>query len=446
MRRKFIVFAALLGLMAFFIPIEHKYDKVFRFFSLTLIPKDLAISPQYDRMLYFYPSDILALLLIPSAFFLFRTSFRQFFGHTLWLSFLFAFLSIVASPFSHYPVCYAKLLQLLTPVVLFSFLKSAFNDEEKSKLTQIIWIAIVLGALFQSSVAIAQHIKQAPLGLRIFGETRDPSIFVMDGVAQIRSSGTFLHANAFGGFIFLSILSTYGLIATLKKWRWLFTLTLPLQFYALGVSYSRSAIIALALASLVWFSLILIKEKRNTTLRILGLIIFLSMGAVSVSLGKQYIHRGGIISYNELNKSSDGIRIYHQKKALEIIRDHPFFGLGLSQFSERAPIYFEDQTDSYAKATAPHNVFLFFACETGLFALACLLYWIFSLAYRVIKTPLTIEIATLIAILTGFLFISFCDFYLILFHQGKLMLFLTAGLLAAHTTKASRLLQHAPLS
>jgi hypothetical protein len=53
--------------------------------------------------------------------------------------------------------------------------------------------------------------------------------------------------------------------------------------------------------------------------------------------------------------------------------------------------------------------------------------------WKAARIPITVETATLSAILAGFLLIGLCDFYLILFQQGRLMFFLILGLLAAHT-------------
>jgi hypothetical protein len=449
MTKKFCVAAALLCLLAFAIPIEYKYDKPFRYFSLTLIPQGLEISSAYGKKIYFYLSDLASLILLFLALFWFRIPLKRFFGNALWIVFFCAAASIAASPFAHYPIPYIRLLQLLTPFVLFSFLATAFSGEERVKLTRVILLAIVAAGTVQAGIAIAQYFHQAPLGLRCFGEETQPNSFpIQDGSRWLidklfhrtattqrvmRASGTCGHANVFGGFMVLSLLATYASIMQLKQKRWILGLTLPFQFFALGISYSRSALFAWILSTLIWFGLILYKQGiKDRNLRYCAILIALSFAAIATVLFNQYSHRGGVVNYNALAKDSDSTRHFHQKMALQIMKDRPFLGLGFSQFSERAVSYFPENTSSYARATGPHNMFLFLACETGLISLFALLSAIALLLYRAIRTPITVETATFTAILIGFIFIGCCDFYLILFQQGKLMFFLVMGLLAAH--------------
>src|SRR3990167_2983373 len=125
MSKKYVVTAFLLALLAFLIPIEHKYDKLFRFFSLTLVPPGLEISKQYDQKIYFYLSDIIVLLLTGIGLFWFRIPLQKWFGNFLWVVWLCALISILVSPFASYPIPYFRLLQLFTPIALFSFLANS---------------------------------------------------------------------------------------------------------------------------------------------------------------------------------------------------------------------------------------------------------------------------------------------------------------------------------
>lgn len=452
MSKKFMIAAALLALLAFAIPIEHKYDKLFRFFSLTLIPEGLSVSRSYDKKIYFYISDIAAVILLALSLFSFRTPLKRFFGNPIWIVFLFAVVSIIASPFIHYPIAYIRLLQLLTPLALFSFLATSLSDDEKRKITRVILIAIVTAGLCQAGIAITQYFHQAPLGLRLIGEPNELGTFpIQDGsrwffdrflrkaesaTLVMRASGTLPHANVFGGFMVLSLLCTYALIAQAKKRKWILGLTLPIQLFALSVSYSRSALFAWAISTAIWFALILHQRGfKDRTIRYIGIVVTLAFTFVGAALFNQYAHRGGVLNYNSVAKGSDDIRRIHQKLALQIIEDRPLTGLGFSQFSERSAPYFPAEADSYTRLTAPHNIYLFLACETGLISLISFLSMIALLLWSVFKTPMTLEIATFTALIIGFLFIGCCDFYPILYQQGKLMFFLIAGLLAAQTRK-----------
>lgn len=432
MSRKWIVTAVLLGLIAFIIPIEHKYDKLFRFFSLSLIPEGLEVSKQYEKKIYFYISDLLAIF----AFFWAGISWKKWLKSPLWIIWLCAFCSIAFSPFSHYPIPYFRLLQLLTPFLIYSLIS---NFEEPVKLTRILLTAVVLSALFQTGVAITQYFHQAPLGLRLLGETNQTSIFytkdgarwlidsllgkISENVIIMRAAGTFPHANVLGGFLVFSILATYYLSIKTKKWLY----TLPLQFFALALTYSRAALFAWALSTAIWFFF----NRHRASFAVIVFSFLLS----ATLLSEQYIHRGGVVNYNNWVKDSDNVRKVQQKTGLEIIQDHFLFGVGFTQFSERASPYFQNGLPDYIKVTAPHNIFLFLACETGLISLIAFLSFLFYRIWNFIKAPITPESSLFFSLTIAFLFIGLCDFYPILFQQGRLMFFMVLGLLALNTSK-----------
>lgn len=435
MSRKTLVSLILVGIITFLIPFEHKYDKIFRFYSLTLIPDGLKVTEGYDKLIYFYVSDLISLTLGIFALFWFRIPLKKWFGNPLWIIWLCAILSIITSPFSQYPIPYFRLLQLLTPITLFSFIT---HFEEPQKATRVILSCIVAAGLIEAFIGIAQYFHQAPLGLRFFGETNQTSIFYSEdgnrwwldsflnykpkSLILMRSAGTLPHANVFGGFMLFSILATYYLSQTKKNWLY----TIPFQFFALAVSFSRAALFAWAIATFLW---ICFTKKR------LPIVVMITITACLTAslLYKQYVHRGGVVNYNQWVQNSDNVRKVQQTTGLEIAKDHSLFGVGFTQFSERSGSYFGDNIQSYIRATAPHNIFLFLACETGLFSLAAFLFFLGLCVWKFFRSPKTAETALFFSLLTAFLFIGLCDFYPILFQQGKLMFFLIASLLVANS-------------
>lgn len=432
-----MIAAALMALLAFLIPIEHKYDKLFRFFSKTLVPSDLFVSKAYDKKIYFYISDLIALTLI-----LFVPSLRRFIAHPIWIVLICAIGSILASPFAHYAIPYVRLLQLLSPLLLFSYLRTALTFEETEKLTRVVLIAIFTAGLFQAAIAITQYIHQAPLGLRVLGETATPSTFPTPYGPIMRAGGTLPHANIFGGFMLLSIFSTYLLFWQAHK-KFLL-LTLPFQFLALFASFSRSALFAFVLSHLVWF---LMRGLKDKTVKIVSSIFLISLSVMAPFLYKQYVYRGGVVNYNEITQGSDQIRKNQHAVAFRVMKDRPLLGLGYAQFTERAQSYFSTDADIETRITAPHNIYLFIACETGLISMCAFLCMIGSILLSLFKAKKTPEITIFSSIFLGFLFIGCCDFYLILSQQGKLMFFLVAGLLAAHlNNRQQRTLDEQPIS
>src|SRR5579872_7111840 len=176
--KKFYITALFLVLLAFLIPIEHKYDKLFRYFSLHLIPEGLQLPKWYDKKIYFYPSDWIALILTGIAFFWYKVSPKKFFLENrscfLWAVFACALFSVVFSPFATYPLAYIRLWQLATPFLLFSVVTTVFSPVEhhveRQKVIQWIFWAVVFASIAQSIIAIAQYFKQESLGLRLLGE------------------------------------------------------------------------------------------------------------------------------------------------------------------------------------------------------------------------------------------------------------------------------------
>ncbi|HSX10627.1 MAG TPA: bifunctional demethylmenaquinone methyltransferase/2-methoxy-6-polyprenyl-1,4-benzoquinol methylase UbiE, partial [Chlamydiales bacterium] len=317
--------------------------------------------------------------------------------------------------------------------------------------------AFVAAALFQTGVAIVQYFYQEPLGLRLLGETATISAYPSEGGSRwlfdqffprtlpsglriirgtpleridvIRASGTFPHANVLGGFLALSLLATYYLILQAKKGKILLGLTLPFQFFAMMLSFSRSALFGWALGSGLWFALMLYKRQR---VQFVGLMVAISVAMSGLLLFGQIRSRGGVVNYNHLAKLSDQVRVTHTNTSMQIIKDHPFLGLGFAQFSERAANYIPSNASQETKATAPHNIYLFLACETGLISAAALLLFVATLLFAAFRAPITAETATLSSAFIAFLFIGCCDFYPILHQQGKLMFFIIAGLLSAY--------------
>jgi O-antigen ligase len=444
MSKRFIVSASLIILLAFLIPFEHKHDKLFRFYSLTLIPQGLKVDASYNQMLYFYVSDILCFALLPISLFWHRTSLRKFFGNPLWIVLICAIGSILVSPFVHYPIPYSRLLQLLTPILLFSFLTTAFQKQELDQVTVWVMRAVIGAASIQAIIGIAQYFHQGPLGLRFLSESREAfSVFRADGgsiwlfdpptsdkfLLRIRAQGTFPHANIFGGFMALSLLFSYAMIEKFSSKKWL--LVLPIQLFALFLSYSRSAIFAWLIATSLWFFMMWMK-KETKNLRLIAAVLTFSTAITLSLIGRQLSSRGGITNYNRSAQFSDfGRKVLHQA-GYEIVKDHPLLGVGFSQFTLRSENYFPPHLPSFIKESAPHNIFLYIASETGLISLFALLFTIASIFWRFLFLPLNIERITFASLAIAFIFIGFCDFYPLLHQQGKLIFFLIFALFASH--------------
>lgn len=449
-----------LCLIAFVIPFEYKYDKPFRHFSKTLIPEGLHLPSFFDQKIYFYPSDLIALILGLAALFLMRAPIRKFFASRsapyLWIVFALAIVSIIVSPLSNYPILYVRLLQLLTPLILFSYIAVSYEDiSERTRLTNWLFIALASAAIIQSLIAIVQYGTQEPLGLRIFQEpTRFAGFFTPNGERWIfddlfptlrptkeilRAAGTLPHANVLGGFLCASIIACYALFFYYPRFRTWIALSISIQFFAMALSYSRSALFAWALATLFWFCHHMayrgfIKTCKDRGIQLLTLTIFASVTITGAILYKQFHHRGGFVNYEgSLASSGDALRIQYQTTALSLIEKYPLTGTGFQQLSLRAVDLFGKENPKVDYSVGTHNIYLYLAAELGLPALLAFAAFIATLLWSALSAKFTPQLSSLMAIFIAFLFIGCCDFYPLLFQQGKLIFFLTAGLLAAHS-------------
>lgn len=439
--------------LVFIIPIEHKYDKVFRFFSKSLLPPGLP--KDFDYKIFFYASDLIALALVGIALWLGKA--KEFFTgrSTLWLWMILglAALSIVTSPFTTYLFPYTRLFQLLTPIALFSFLSFGLEDKEREKVHRILLMALVIAALFQSCVAIGQYFTQGSLGLRLLGEgnlspspahcatfrTAEGHRWIFDlffahtspNKEVLRAYGTFSHPNILGGFLFCSILASYALWSSSERHRF-WAAAIPLQSFALWTTYSRSALFALFIASALWFFLM-----RKEKVRTLAIWVVSSTLLCFVLLFDQYTDRGGLVNYNKAVRAGDKGRIVYQKTAFRMIESHPLTGVGYTQFSLRSPAYFPADKDPAKFPSTAHNIFLFLAAELGIPALIAFLIFIATVLRSYLIAPKNPQMISLFALFIGLLFIGLCDFYPLFAQQGKLLFFLAAGLMVSHARALS---------
>lgn len=440
----------LLVLIAIAIPIEHKYDKPFRFFSKTLIPDGLELPLWYDRKIFFYPSDLFSILLILIALFALRKPIGELLlqkgTYFLWLMIGCIAFSIYCSPLSNYPIPYIRLWQFGTALFLYALFSSINRNQ-----VEIIFKGLIGMATFQSMVAIAQYFKQSPLGLRIISEIQfDPKTtesylwipekarWIFDQVIDpnspaekvCRVMGTLPHPNVLGGYLCMTSLITLFFFSKKNKLFW--GTALFIQLFALIITFSRGGLFGFGLGVIVWASLTYYSEKKFP-FRSISLYLLAAFSLFGALFQDQIFYRGGITSVSSMSQGSDDFRTSYQKIAFRMIEQYPLQGVGYGQFPLHVKEFSKPGEDpfAYVTATATHNVYLLLASESGLLSLFCYLSFLFLLlrkASRSLQEPL---VPILTSILIAFLFIGGCDFYLILFQQGRLMFFLIAGLLAS---------------
>lgn len=289
---------------------------------------------------------------------------------------------------------------------------------------------------FEAALGLFQVVFQTGVGLQILGEPMLSSLnphlarFSFQSLDIIRAYGTFPHPNILGGFLALSILSTF-LIKPLYKYEW--PLLFSVQFLGLFASFSRSAILSLsiALALLGFWYLRTLKEKKNKTLTIILSGLFL------VELLSLLFMRG----IHFLSDPNFIERWEGYKMAFKLFLSHPL-GLGFSNFTMSMDT-FSGQTLMPWEYQPVHNIFLLALVEIGifgfLFALGLLGFCLYSLFKRrktFLNRKKQLRRQVFFAILLVLMILGSFDHYLLSLDQGRYLILLFFALSSLFSSEA----------
>lgn len=290
------------------------------------------------------------------------------------------------------PTAVYRLLKLVE-YVLFSFYVSKNVDLKKDWPTIVKLLSI--GVIFESTLAIAQWLNQGSLlGFWFFGENSytvsTPGIATLDfgGVKKVRPYGTFPHPNVLGGY--LAIILPWVFYEGIKGVKGV------IGIIALYLSFSRSAWIVGALG----------------LLPVVGLGLRKGFTSFLLAPFSSLLNTFSVIRRAELNWI-----------ALEVIKNHPLFGVGLNNFTVRMDEY--GRVSGWSRFLQPvHNIYLLVAAEIGLLGLLVLLGLLFSAFYLLFKSRNYL----LLMSLTQIVLLGLTDHYLWTIQQGSLLFWLILGL------------------
>ena len=332
---------------------------------------------------------------------------------------------------------------------------------------RLAWLLLFISCV-ECTISIAQYFCQHSIGLRLLGE---PSLqnfpFINPGKHRwlfdqflsptsssdvlCRATGTFPHPNVLGGFLFCSLMASYYLCmketSALKR-SFLLGMIL-LQIFTLYIAYSRSAILALTLSTLIW-CLLQFKEIASrhglhfAAFKKVGLIgaTVLAGAAIGLSLFySQITARGGIVNSIAMTQVASTERGQYVNMAFEMIQEHPLLGVGFNNFQLYAKPT-QAEFPGYFFHSKVHNIYLLIASETGLIGGALFLLFLLAILKTVwgrLKNPFPAidsqEKIFLISAFLGILLIGGFDFYFIHTLHGRLLFFGFAALLYASSLK-----------
>jgi O-antigen ligase len=241
-----------------------------------------------------------------------------------------------------------------------------------------------------------------------------------DGPRILRAYGTLPHPNILGGFALATLLGPASLFLENKKPNYPALVLFSLGIILICLTFSRSAWLGLTA-----FTGIMIAKSKYLGRR--KLCLFLAVNVLTILLALYPLRALAFTRISNAPVATEQLstfgRSWLAKQAVEMIREHPFTGVGAGSFTLKL--------SEYAMEGAPiepvHNMLLLATAELGVPGLIAITGVVISLGRIIIKTQTPRSILASAALI-GLGVISLFDHYLWTVAPGRIMLGLTLGL------------------
>lgn len=249
-----------------------------------------------------------------------------------------------------------ELIRMLRIFLIFLAIYKLVNVPEDLRL---IAVFLVIAFSIQATLVSLEYFAGHPL-LRLPGEMREADMIGL----IFRPSGSMGHSSNFAKFAALCLPICLTFIYVIKKniWRMIISLVLVSGLVSLIFTVSRAGFVA-SIFGLFWISLLMWINLRRKVVKIVVPIIILFIGiGLAWSLGGSRF-----MSRIQRDQGSAASRTQMYSVALNVIRAHPFLGVGLNNYTLIAPNY--DNTRDNISIQIPHpvhNIFLLHAAEMGI--------------------------------------------------------------------------------
>ncbi len=264
------------------------------------------------------------------------------------------------------------LFALLWSIALFVYVSS----ELRSRRDLQIVVGTLLGTVWlQGIIAVGQHLTGSTLGLDFFGARTSVELRGWQGLAALtRVGGTIGAPNALA--LFLDPLLPLGfalLFCPLSRHtKCLLGTAVGLGMLGMVLTLSRGGMVATGVGCLLILCVWL--QQRIGFLRLLCtasivvmLLLTLIFGTINL-IQERFMRDDYQAAYG---------RIPLMQVALNMIRDQPFFGVGLNNYNEVAPRFDNTPERINSQWNIPvHNLFLYIAAEVGLVGLICYVFFL----------------------------------------------------------------------
>jgi len=247
-----------------------------------------------------------------------------------------------------------------------------------------------------------------------------------EGLRVLRAYGTLPHPNILGGFNFLTLLGPTSLFLTSKKPNYSPLILLCLGTILIGLTFSRSAWLAL-----VAFVIILsLKSNYFGRKKIFLLLSVITLSFVlTLFSSRNYVFTRVSNPSTPTEVISTVGRSWLTQQAINVIRQHPFIGVGIGSFI----IELSNTAINGAPIEPVHNIFLLITAELGVVGSILVIGLFISIGLNIYKGKSPKTILTN-AVLAGFGLISLFDHYLWALAPGRMMLGLALGLWAGQVS------------
>ena len=254
----------------------------------------------------------------------------------------------------------------------------------------------------QSLVAIFQFVKQRPLNLTWLGEpamdlaTVGTSVVTHNGTNWLRAYGLTSHPNQLGLLLVALILLLWPHRASFNRLPFLFGLGIGLGLFALLMSWSRSAWLALGVGTAVYLLAWLRQKEKKivSTKSIIGVILGTAVIFAflfyyrDITMGRLLLLDSALEAHSLFERQRD------LDIALHLLSANLFGGIGLGNYLQLA-------TRIAPAAQIVHNVPLLLGVEFGLLGLGCwLLFLLAPLTKQNLLTNTVSQTAVWLALIT----------------------------------------------
>jgi len=225
-----------------------------------------------------------------------------------------------------------------------------------------------------------------------------------DPTSPIRACGTTGYCNALAGYFELTLplfMAFFLFYPMEKKNRWLIGILLVVALAALLLTYSRGGLFSIAVGVV---ALLMIGARRFPQLRRDALRISLVAGAqfaiVIILFAEKLLIR---LRFFMTSSMEDEVRVALIRDAVEMVKHHPFIGVGLNNYPEAFPLY-EITGLKFELFYPVHNTWLLITAEQGFIGLAFFLlfmYFIYLDGRRAVRDPARFRAVTAVGLAAG---------------------------------------------